>query len=136
MDSLSKSRSELQLDVVPELAVVVPTYREADNLPELTRRIYDAVKGTCISTEIIIVDDYSQDGTDKVCKELSARYPLRLITRLSERGLASAVIQGIRESRSEHVLVMDAAVSSSACSHPLSDLRKRSGFPSHFGNSS
>ena len=77
---------------LPELTVVVPTYREAANLPELARRIYEAVKEAGISTEIIVVDDNSQDGTDKVCKELSADYPLRLITRSSERGLARAVI--------------------------------------------
>jgi dolichol-phosphate mannosyltransferase len=117
MDLMSKSQSRIQLSAVPELAVVIPTYQEADNLPELTRRIYDAVKGACISIEIIIVDDNSQDGTDRVCKELLMCYPLKLITRLSERGLSSAVLHGIRESRSEHVLVMDADLS-----HPPEDI--------------
>lgn len=102
---------------LPELTVVVPTYREATNLPELARRIYAAVTGAGISTEIVVVDDNSQDGTDKVCKELSADYPLRLITRFSERGLARAVIHGIRESRSTYVLVMDADLS-----HPPEDI--------------
>jgi dolichol-phosphate mannosyltransferase len=113
MDRLKNSQSRIQ----PELVVVVPTYREADNLPELTRRIYDAVKEASISTEIVVVDDDSQDGTDKVSKELSAHYPLRLITRLFDRGLSSAVIHGIRESRSEYVLVMDADLS-----HPPEDI--------------
>ena len=83
MDRLKKSQSQSQ----PEFVVVVPTYREANNLPELTRRIYDAVKEASISTEIVVVDDDSQDGTDKVCKELSARYPLRLITRSVRAGV-------------------------------------------------
>ena len=102
---------------LPELAVVVPTYREAANLPELARRIYDAVKEAGISTEIVVVDDNSQDGTDKVCKELAAHYPLRLVTRFSERGLARSVIHGIRESQSAYVLVMDADLS-----HPPEDI--------------
>ena len=85
MRFLKTSQSKIR----PELVVVVPTYREADNLPELTRRIYDAVKGASISTEIVVVDDNSQDGTEKVCKELSTHYPLRLIARLFDRGLAS-----------------------------------------------
>lgn len=113
MSTLNTSRTKM----LSELVIVVPTYREADNLPELTKRIYDAVNGSGISTEIVVVDDDSRDGTDKVCKELSAHYPLRLITRFSERGLASAVIHGIRESRSEHVLVMDADLS-----HPPEDI--------------
>jgi dolichol-phosphate mannosyltransferase len=103
--------------MLPELVVIIPTYREAANLPELARRIYDAVKEADISTEIVVVDDDSQDGTDTVCKELSDRYPVRLITRFSERGLSSAVIHGIRESRSEYVLVMDADLS-----HPPEDI--------------
>src|SRR5574337_60972 len=104
-------------NIRPELVVVVPTYCEADNLPELTKRIDDAVKGAGVSTEIVIVDDNSQDATQKVCKELSTHYPLRLITRLFDRGLASAVIHGIEESRSEYVLVMDADLS-----HPPEDI--------------
>lgn len=103
--------------IFAELVVIVPTYREVDNLPELTRRIHDAVNGAGISAEIIVVDDNSQDGTDKVCKELSVDYPMRLITRFSNRGLSSAVIHGIRESRSAYVLVMDADLS-----HPPEDI--------------
>lgn len=106
-----------QTKILAELVVIVPTYREVDNLPELTRRIHDAVNRAGISTEIIVVDDNSQDGTDKVCKELSADYPVRLITRFSNRGLSSAVIHGIRESRSAYVLVMDADLS-----HPPEDI--------------
>ncbi len=113
MDQSDKAQSKM----VPVLAVVVPTYCEADNIPELTRRIHEAVSGAGISTEIIIVDDNSQDGTDRVCKELAISYPLRLITRLSERGLAGAVIHGIGASKSEYVIVMDADLS-----HPPEDI--------------
>ena len=113
MSTFNASRAK----TISELVIVVPTYREVDNLHELTRRIHDAVKEARISTEIVIVDDDSRDGTDKVCKELSDHYPLRLITRFSERGLSGAVIHGIRESRSEYVLVMDADLS-----HPPEDI--------------
>lgn len=113
MGLLKTSQSKIR----PELVVVVPGYCEADNLPELTRRIYDTVEGANISTEIVVVDDNLQDGTEKVCKELSTHYPLRFITRLFDRGLANAVIHGIKESRSEHVLVMDADLS-----HPPEDI--------------
>jgi len=102
---------------ISELAIIVPTYREVDNLPELARRIHEAVNAAGISTEIVVVDDDSRDGTDKVCKELSDHYPLRLITRFSDRGLSGAVIHGIRESRSEYVLAMDADLS-----HPPEDI--------------
>jgi len=101
----------------PELVVIVPTYYEADNLPELTRRIFAAVSKAGIETELLVVDDNSQDGTDRVCKELASKYSVRLITRNLERGLATAVLHGIRESRNDYVIVMDADLS-----HPPEDI--------------
>jgi dolichol-phosphate mannosyltransferase len=100
-----------------ELAVIVPTYHEADNLRELTQRIFSAVSKAGISTQLLIVDDNSQDGTEQICKELGDAYPLQLIIRTSERGLATAVLHGISYSSSRYVLVMDADLS-----HPPEDL--------------
>jgi dolichol-phosphate mannosyltransferase len=95
----------------PELVVVVPTYREVDNIHELAHRIFAATSKAGIRTELVIVDDNSQDGTDRVCKELEREFPIRLLTRTIERGLSTAVLHGIRESKSEYVLVMDADLS-------------------------
>jgi len=106
-----------QLDCSPELTIIIPSYCEVDNILELTRRIFQATSKACIETEMLIIDDNSQDGTDQVCKKLAGEYPLRLITRTVERGLATAVLHGIRESRSRYVLVMDADLS-----HPPEDI--------------
>lgn len=100
-----------------ELVVIVPTLYEADNLPELTRRIFAAVSTAVIATELFIVDDNSQDGTEEVAKQLASQYPIRLITRMLDRGLATAVLHGIRQSRPDYVIVMDADLS-----HPPEDL--------------
>lgn len=100
-----------------ELVVIVPTYYEVDNLPELTRRIFKTVSKAGIETEILVVDDNSQDGTECVCRELANQYPVRLITRPAERGLATAVLHGIRESTQDYIIVMDADLS-----HPPEDI--------------
>jgi dolichol-phosphate mannosyltransferase len=102
---------------VLDLTVIVPTYHEVDNLSELTRRIFLALSKIGIETELLIVDDNSQDGTDRLCKQLESQYPIRLITRTAERGLATAVFRGIQESKSKYVLVMDADLS-----HPPEDI--------------
>ncbi|MGH7232966.1 MAG: glycosyltransferase [Nitrospiraceae bacterium] len=93
------------------LSIIVPTYHEAENLPELVGRISSVVSGVGIETEIVIVDDNSQDGTDRVCKEISQRHPVRLITRRHARGLATAVLHGIKESKNDYIIVMDADLS-------------------------
>ena len=50
------------------VSVVVPTYREADNLPLLVPQITAALEPW--SHEIIIVDDNSNDGTDRAVATL------------------------------------------------------------------
>ena len=94
-----------------DLTVVVPTYLEAANLPELVSRIERATTSAGIRTEILIVDDNSPDDTPMVCKELAVDYPLRLIVRTTERGLASAVVAGMRAARGDVLLCMDADLS-------------------------
>jgi hypothetical protein len=94
-----------------DLSVIVPTYREAENLPELVARIDRAVRQAEIETEIIVVDDNSPDETRAVCAELSERFPLRLFVRTAERGLASAVVAGFAEASGDVLLCLDADLS-------------------------
>lgn len=95
----------------PQLSIVVPTYREAENLPTLVQRIDAATSSAQISCEILIVDDNSCDGTEEVCRELAQRRPVKLIVREKERGLSSAVIAGMRIARGDVLLVLDADLS-------------------------
>ena len=89
------------------VTVVVPTFREADNLGDLVPRIVAAVDGV----EIVIVDDDSPDNTVAVCEELARKHPVRLIVRKGERGLAGAVLRGFREARGDVLVCMDADLS-------------------------
>lgn len=98
-------------DSAPQLSIVIPTYREAANLEVLTERIFAAVQGAGIDTELILVDDNSQDGSVEVVQRLTARYPVRMIVRIGQRGLSTAVLRGFEESRGRILLVMDADLS-------------------------
>jgi dolichol-phosphate mannosyltransferase len=86
--------------------VVVPTYNERDNIVELIRRIDNALKG--IDYEVVVVDDNSPDGTADVAEGLSKDYPVRVVRRPGKLGLATAVLDGVRSSRGDYVVVMDA----------------------------
>ena len=89
-------------------SVIVPTYREAENIPALVERTSAAARAAGITIEIIIVDDDSQDGTIEVVERLAAKHPVRLITRTDERGLSSAVLRGFAEAKYDLLVVMDA----------------------------
>jgi dolichol-phosphate mannosyltransferase len=91
----------------PSLALVIPTFNEAANVGPLLQRATEALAG--IAHEIIVVDDYSNDGTADFVGEAMQRLPLvRLIIRKEERGLASAVVRGWQASEATVLGVMDA----------------------------
>lgn len=90
----------------PTLSVVVPTYREAANVPVLFERLKTALAG--LAWEMIVVDDDSPDGTSDVAFALAARDPrLRCIRRVNRVGLAGAVIEGWLSSSADLVAVID-----------------------------
>ena len=93
------------------LSIIVPTYREAENLAVLVPRLSGVLKRAGITAEILMVDDDSPDNTAEICESLAARYPIKAIVRKGERGLSSAVIHGMRHSQGEVFLVMDADLS-------------------------
>ncbi len=105
MESVAEAVSVLP--AAPELSVVVPTFKERANVPELVRRLDVTLAG--IAWEAIFVDDDSPDGTWEVAKEISRRDPrVRCIRRVGRRGLSGACIEGMLSSAAPTVAVMDA----------------------------
>jgi dolichol-phosphate mannosyltransferase len=94
-----------------DISVVVPTFREQSNLLQLLPELFEILANSQLNGEIIVVDDDSRDGTDTLCQHLSEHYPLRLIVRRNERGLATAVLRGLNEAKGEIVVIMDADLS-------------------------
>ncbi len=89
-------------------SIIVPTYREAPNIEELVRRIFAATRAANIEAELILVDDDSRDGTEGIVESLRGQYPVRLLVRRAERGLARAVVAGFAEARFDRLVVLDA----------------------------
>jgi dolichol-phosphate mannosyltransferase len=116
-DSMSKLASLPQRETRPvarapggrvaELSVVVPTFKERDNVVELVQRLEAALEG--VEWEVIFVDDDSPDGTSEIVKEIAAiDSRVRCLRRVSRRGLAGACIEGMLASSAPYVAVMDA----------------------------
>lgn len=91
------------------VSVVVPTYNERGNIRPLVERVCAALPPE--NTEILIVDDNSPDKTAHVVDQLSDRFPVRCLLRQTERGLATAVIHGLRHAAGDRIIVMDADLS-------------------------
>ena len=94
------------------VSIVVPTFREADNLPVLARRIDAALSGSGVEWELILVDDDSGDGSEEVAEKLAQHLPVRMeVRREPPRDLSLSVLHGIRIGRFDRIVVMDADLS-------------------------
>jgi len=102
-----RARGGARLAGIPaEVCVVVPTYNERDNIPELIERTRAAMAGA--NWEMIIVDDDSPDGTAGEARALGQHDPrIRLMRRIGRRGPASACLEGLLASNAPLLAVMD-----------------------------
>lgn len=89
------------------LSLILPTYNEAENLPELLPKIEAALKN--IPHEVIIVDDDSPDRTWQIAQRLASQEDdLHVVRRMGRRGLSSAVVEGFLSAKGDILVVADA----------------------------
>ena len=92
---------------MPLLSIIIPTFNEAENIPVLAERLNKCLAH--INKEVIVVDDNSPDKTWEIARLLSSTYPwLRVIRRIHERGLSSAVLTGFAVAEGDCLAVIDA----------------------------
>ncbi len=90
-----------------ELAIIIPTVNERENIHALVSSMVSALAGVC--WEVLFVDDNSPDGTAALIRELGqSDSRIRVIQRIGRRGLASACIEGMLASSAPYLAVMDA----------------------------
>lgn len=90
-----------------ELAVVIPTFEERDNVAAVLERLAESLQD--IQYEVIFVDDDSPDGTAERVRAIARHDPrVRVVQRLNRRGLASACLEGMLCTAAPFIAVMDA----------------------------
>jgi dolichol-phosphate mannosyltransferase len=90
-----------------ELSVVIPTYKERQNIAPLLAALQTSLQG--INWEVIFVDDHSPDHTADEVRALALSNPrVRILERVGRRGLSSACIEGMMASPAPSFAVMDA----------------------------
>jgi dolichyl-phosphate beta-glucosyltransferase len=108
----------------PELTIVVPAFNEAARLVERAARLIEAVRSGAIdaeSTELILVDDGSTDGTAEVATGvLSPDFPhMRIVRLLENSGKGAAVRAGAAAASAPIVVFMDADMAVDPSDLPL-----------------
>jgi len=102
----------------PQISIIVPTYNESQNVIDVLKSIHNNIPRG-FSTETIIVDDNSPDGTGQIVDEYISglvrftENTIKIIHRKAKNGLASAILNGIQNAKADTIVVMD-----SDFSHP------------------
>jgi dolichyl-phosphate beta-glucosyltransferase len=107
--------------LTPSLSIVIPAYNEEKRLGATLERVDSYLRGgSWSSTEILLVDDGSSDGTVAVAESFSGKIAnLRILRNPGNRGKGYTVRHGMLEARGEWTLFSDADLSS-----PIEELEK------------
>jgi glycosyltransferase involved in cell wall biosynthesis len=85
------------------LSIIIPVYNEVRAI----RQVIEKVNAVPLEKEIIVIDDGSTDGTDKVLREMCLDN-LKIIYHGSNRGKGAAVLTGLMQALGDYVIVQDA----------------------------
>ena len=95
-------REEKRVDVA--VSVVIPVYNERDTIVEIVRQ----VQAVGLHHEIVIVDDYSLDGTREILLELEKQEGIRVFMHGYNRGKGAALRTAFTEIEGDVVIIQDA----------------------------
>lgn len=92
-----------------KLGLVIPTFRESENLRDLLNGVRAALGTLAAPYEILVVDDDSRDGTSEIVSSIAREDArVRLLVRTHERGLSGAILHGWQHTDASILGVMDA----------------------------
>ncbi|TAL18182.1 glycosyltransferase [bacterium] len=109
-----KSDNSKTLDFVParskavhSLSIVIPVYNSATIITTLSESVISSNTGYRL--QLVLVNDGSIDGSDKVCEALAKKYPgeVTFVNLSRNVGEHNAVMAGLAHARSDYCVIMD-----------------------------
>jgi dolichol-phosphate mannosyltransferase len=94
----------------PSVTIIVPTFKERDNLPHLLDRIRKVREALSLDLDVLIMDDNSADGTEEFIATYGEPW-VQLVIRKENPGLSPAVLEGLQLATGDVLCCMDADLS-------------------------
>ncbi len=91
-----------------DVSIVIPAYNEADNLAILYQQLEGVLSSLEKTSEVLVVDDGSTDGTFALLERLHRQDPSLRVIRLSRNfGQTAALAAGITHARGKIIVTLD-----------------------------
>lgn len=101
-----------------KLSIVVPVYNEVNTIEQIVSRI-SALRPEGLETEIIIIDDFSTDGTTEKLKRISATDKIKVLFHEKNKGKGASLRTGFKEVSGDYVIIQDADLEYDPEEYPL-----------------
>lgn len=87
-----------------KVSIIIPIYNERDFLP----RVLDRVRAVPLNLELILVDDFSTDGTREMLRAEEQKPDTKVLYHKKNFGKGAAIRTGLRHATGEIVVIQDA----------------------------
>ena len=92
-----------------KLSVIIPCYNEKNTIQEILNRIDKSLKNNEFSKyEILIVDDFSNDGTEEILKNLSNNGKIQTYFHDANLGKGAAIQTALKHITGDIIIIQDA----------------------------
>lgn len=85
-----------------ELTILMPCLNERKCIAFCIDEAYKYIRKAGIDTEILVVDNCSNDGSPEIARKCGAR-----VVSVSKKGYGSVIIYGIKEAKGKYILMAD-----------------------------
>jgi glycosyltransferase involved in cell wall biosynthesis len=95
----------------PFLSIVIPAHNEEGRLPRALEQVLAFLNDQPYSSEVVVVENGSSDGTFEVARDFAARHSTITVAREEQRGKGNAVRRGMLEAQGQYRFICDADLS-------------------------